>query len=189
MIGRQGGNYRIFHLLHLFGVKVYAIYVPPGGYVGMHVDNIKWHVCRSLMIGILPGSRHFFKATTTVTSEVQKVNTTDGYFVRYDPGYQVHGSTPQTYPQLYLGIGVHSEERMEREVKIRFNHLWKEGDDESLKWRVIIDGEERLASAIHISSSCETTEDEIHRDGEIVKKWHITTHGAIIWRGSVLHIV
>jgi hypothetical protein len=53
-------------------------------------------------------------------------------------------------------------------------------------WRVLGDGEEFLASVVHVHVSCTTTEDII-ATGET--KWHITCHGRVEWKADEAHIL
>jgi len=57
------------------------------------------------------------------------------------------------------------------DFKIRFN---TEHNGSELKWRVIIDGEERLAKNILINCPCKTTEDSVLVKDLLVIKHHIT---------------
>jgi hypothetical protein len=67
---------------------------------------------------------------------------------------------------------------MLRVIKIRFN-TEKLKDTTLPPWRVIIDGQQRLAQKIYINAPAETSVDEIAPG---VYKWHITINDAsIIW--------
>lgn len=59
------------------------------------------------------------------------------------------------------------------QIKIRYNTNAKPND--TLHWRVLINGVEHLASNVKILKHCETTKDEIEGVGT---KWHITCEGA-----------
>lgn len=55
------------------------------------------------------------------------------------------------------------------DVKIRFNT--DSGDDESVRWRVLVDGIEHKCHSVQIDVPCETTKDYINNVGD---KWHIS---------------
>ncbi len=64
-------------------------------------------------------------------------------------------------------------------VSIRYNH---DSGDSDLKWRILIDGKENLASSIEVLTASTTTKDIIEGVGE---KYHITCDPDIItWDGS-----
>ena len=64
-------------------------------------------------------------------------------------------------------------------VSIRSNH---DSGDSDLKWRILIDGKENLASSIEVLTASTTTKDIIEGVGE---KYHITCDPDIItWDGS-----
>lgn len=66
-------------------------------------------------------------------------------------------------------------------IKIRFN-TEKEKTDPSLPaWRVLVNGEERLAESVEIQVPCITTKDHLPT-GQI--KWHISCEGFAKWQGS-----
>lgn len=181
-MGTKGGNYRIFNLFHRFGVKVYMILVPGGACVNPHVDVLPYSNCLSVILGLLPGSRHFFRRDR----DGQRA----GYYVVYDPSFHEHGTLPQKYPQLYFGVGVHGHKSPVQEVKLRFNHMWdKIPGQQHLKWRAVVDGTEELASNVYISVPVETTADQIQQGDQMVPKWHITARGSLVWRGTDLYIV
>ncbi len=69
------------------------------------------------------------------------------------------------------------------EIKIRFNTHADE--NEPLKWRVLIDGQEFLASEVTTRVPTMTTRDELSPD---LVKFHITCYGAIQWEGSKVHV-
>ena len=71
-------------------------------------------------------------------------------------------------------------------IQIRFNTKYLEGGRPDLKWRVLIDGEEFLASSVHMRVPSTTTEDIIST-GET--KWHITCEGRVDWKGDEAHIL
>ena len=58
--------------------------------------------------------------------------------------------------------------------------------DQTLKWRLLVDGVEFLASTIEIHVPSVTTEDII-ATGET--KWHLTCEGQVNWLGNVAKIV
>jgi uncharacterized membrane protein len=63
-------------------------------------------------------------------------------------------------------------------VKIRYN---TEAGDSNLKWRVVIDGKEQLASQVEILVPMTTTQDTING----VEKWHVSASPDIIsWEGT-----
>lgn len=74
------------------------------------------------------------------------------------------------------------------DVKIRYNTLC---DDDTLFWRILINGEEKVASDIIINIPAHTTRDDvfdIHRD-KIVNKHHISCQAnEVIWDGSKVTI-
>lgn len=64
-------------------------------------------------------------------------------------------------------------------VSIRYNH---DSGDSNLKWRVLIDGKENLASDVEVLTASTTTKDVIEGVGE---KYHITCDPSIItWEGT-----
>jgi uncharacterized membrane protein len=64
-------------------------------------------------------------------------------------------------------------------VSVRYNH---DSGDIDLKWRVLIDGKENLASEVELLTPSTTTKDIIEGVGE---KYHITCDPSIItWEGS-----
>lgn len=66
---------------------------------------------------------------------------------------------------------------MKQTVKIRFNTKCDENSD--LKWRVLIDGIEFLASEVTLNTHSSTTKDKIEGLGE---KWHITCKASkVVW--------
>lgn len=68
---------------------------------------------------------------------------------------------------------------MKKEIKIRFNTL---AGESHLKWRVLIDGIEHLASEVNVLVPTITTKDQIEGVGE---KWHITCKPEVIeWHGD-----
>jgi hypothetical protein len=65
-------------------------------------------------------------------------------------------------------------------VNIRYNTNAKEND--TLHWRVLIDGVEHLASEVEVNTKLYTTKDWIEGVGY---KYHITCHSNnIIWDGE-----
>ncbi len=70
-------------------------------------------------------------------------------------------------------------------ILIRFNTKFEEADSPDLKWRVVIDGKEHLASHVKVMVPTETTQDVI--EGGILK-WHISCYGAPEWDGSEVTI-
>jgi hypothetical protein len=72
-------------------------------------------------------------------------------------------------------------------VQIRFNTEWEKTAGGEYKWRVIIDGRERLAKAVRIEAPCHTTEDLLP-DGR--RKWHLTVEaGRVLDEADQLRIV
>jgi uncharacterized membrane protein len=66
-----------------------------------------------------------------------------------------------------------------KEIKIRFNTM---AGDSHLKWRILIDGIEHLASEIEVLVPSVTTRDLVEGVGE---KWHITCQPDLIeWQGD-----
>lgn len=66
-------------------------------------------------------------------------------------------------------------------IKIRFNTKYTEAHSEDLKWRVLIDDTEYLASSIFIEVPSYTSQDVLPT-GEL--KWHITCSGFPCWKGT-----
>lgn len=64
-------------------------------------------------------------------------------------------------------------------VKVRFNT--KAGDDDPLKWRVLIDDVEHLADAVVFTCNAITTRDTLPT-GEV--KYHLTGVGTVEWHGQ-----
>jgi len=62
-------------------------------------------------------------------------------------------------------------------VQIRFNTEWEKTDGGQYKWRVLVDGRERLAKSVRIEVPCFTTEDVLP-DGR--RKWHVTAEAAAV---------
>lgn len=74
---------------------------------------------------------------------------------------------------------------MKKSVKIRFNTQCEEGSD--LRWRVLIDGIEHLASEVNINTHSSTTNDKIEGVGE---KWHVSCKSdKIVWVGTKCIII
>ncbi len=74
--------------------------------------------------------------------------------------------------------------------QIRFNTKYLESSNPSLKWRLLVDGVEHLASRIQIDVPCETTEDRVTEGGqENIQKWHISGNGKPVWTGTDVRIV
>ena len=72
-----------------------------------------------------------------------------------------------------------------KKVSLRFNT--NATNDNPLKWRVIIDGIEHLASHVDINCKTYTTKDYIEGVGD---KWHITCEPTqIIWEGDVVKLI
>lgn len=68
---------------------------------------------------------------------------------------------------------------MKKEIKIRYNH---DAGASNLKWRILIDGIEHLASDIEVLVPSTTTKDIIEGVGE---KYHITCRpDKIVWDGD-----
>jgi uncharacterized membrane protein len=64
-------------------------------------------------------------------------------------------------------------------VSIRYNH---DSDNTNLKWRVLIDGKENLASDVEVLTASTTTKDTIEGVGE---KYHITCDPSVVtWEGD-----
>jgi hypothetical protein len=75
-----------------------------------------------------------------------------------------------------------------KSIKIRYNTIC---DDDKLYWRVIIDGEEKLASEVNIEVPAFTTKDYVFdsKIGDMAYKHHITCHSDnIIWDNDILTI-
>lgn len=62
-------------------------------------------------------------------------------------------------------------------VKVRFNTEWEKTVGGEYKWRVLVDGRERLAKSLKIEVPCYTTEDVLP-DGR--RKWHLTAEAGRI---------
>ncbi len=71
-------------------------------------------------------------------------------------------------------------------IQIRFNTDKEKLDANLLPWRVILNGEERLAEAVEINVPSYTTQDTLS-DGKI--KWHVTCVGKCIWQDHLCKIV
>jgi len=69
------------------------------------------------------------------------------------------------------------------DIKIRYNTKAKPED--TLHWRVLINGVEHLASHVEINTQTKTTTDFIEGVGT---KWHISCKGNIQWTGSEIKI-
>ena len=69
------------------------------------------------------------------------------------------------------------------EIKIRFNTLAREGDP--LKWRILVDGQEFLASHITTLVPTLTTRDQLSPE---LLKYHISCRGALRWEGTKAHV-
>jgi hypothetical protein len=72
-----------------------------------------------------------------------------------------------------------------QQVLVRFNTKFEEASDKKLKWRVLIDDQEHLASKVKIFVVSETTENVI-ADGQT--KWHLSAFGNVSWKGSEVTI-
>jgi hypothetical protein len=66
-------------------------------------------------------------------------------------------------------------------IKVRFNTAFQEADDPSLKWRVLENGQEKLAREIIINVPSWTSHDFLQSG---IEKWHITCDGRIRWDGE-----
>ena len=66
---------------------------------------------------------------------------------------------------------------MAGEIKIRFNTMWEQSQGQELKWRVLVDGSEKLAKSVELRVPSWTTEDILPSG---VKKWHITCKGTLL---------
>ncbi len=66
-------------------------------------------------------------------------------------------------------------------IKIRFNTKYLEAADTSLKWRLLVDDQELLASHVELQVPAETSEDVI-ASGET--KWHFRCQGVLHWQGT-----
>jgi len=66
-------------------------------------------------------------------------------------------------------------------IQIRFNTKYLEASSTELKWRLLVDGIEQLASQIEVQVPSYTSEDVI-ATGET--KWHFTCVGEVRWNGS-----
>jgi len=64
-------------------------------------------------------------------------------------------------------------------ILVRFNTKWKE-DPEGRQWRVLVNGEETLASRVSIRTGSDTVEEPIN--GE--QKFHFLCFGKVVWSGS-----
>jgi uncharacterized membrane protein len=70
---------------------------------------------------------------------------------------------------------------MGKKVKIRYNH---DAGESPLKWRVVIDGKEHLATKVDVLVPSVTTDDYIEGVG---KKFHISCEpDLIVWEGNKL---
>ena len=69
---------------------------------------------------------------------------------------------------------------MKNKVKVRYNH---DAGNSPLKWRVVIDGKEHLASQVEILVPMTTTKDYING----MEKWHVSCEPDLItWEGDVV---
>ena len=68
-----------------------------------------------------------------------------------------------------------------QKIKIRFNTEKQKTDLGLPAWRVLVDGQERLAHQIEILAKSWTSEDEIAPG---VTKWHICTEGQVEWNAE-----
>ena len=69
------------------------------------------------------------------------------------------------------------------DIKIRYNTNAKPED--TLHWRVLINGVEHLASNVEINTQTKTTMDFIEGVG---MKWHISCKGNFEWNGSEIKV-
>lgn len=70
-------------------------------------------------------------------------------------------------------------------ILIRFNTKHHQ-DPEGREWRVLVDGEERLARKVYLKAPAETLTEAIST-GEI--KQHFLAHGSVLWAGDVATVV
>lgn len=63
-------------------------------------------------------------------------------------------------------------------IKIRYNTDKDKFDGSLPPWRVLVDGEERLAHAVRVETRSWTTLDEV---GPGLLKWHISCDGVAHW--------
>lgn len=100
----------------------------------------------------------------------------------------VHGAFPFIFVHTasgLLGLVMGSIPRGSRDrVLIRFNTKWKD-DPEGRQWRVLVNGEESLASGVSMRVEADTVEEEI--SGE--QKFHFLCLGRVLWHGSFAEVV
>jgi len=65
-------------------------------------------------------------------------------------------------------------------ILIRFNTKFEQ-DELKRKWRVLIDGEEKLAEKVYVSVPCETVIENVGDD----TKYHVMCHGIVKWDHNI----
>ncbi len=73
---------------------------------------------------------------------------------------------------------------MSNRILVRFNTK-HEQDTGHRKWRVLVDGDEKLADHVKITVPCETIMEEVGS----VEKYHFLCYGEVRWDGTVATIV
>jgi len=73
-------------------------------------------------------------------------------------------------------------------ILVRFNTKWEQ-DPLKRTWRVLVNGEERLASDVHIEVACRSIIEDVEDQQGRVTKYHMLCHGKVNWDGDVATIV
>lgn len=72
---------------------------------------------------------------------------------------------------------------MHDRILLRFNTKWQD-DPTTRKWRVLVNGEEKLARKVYLNLPCETVEEAV--DG--VAKFHLMCHGRVFWNDGDAYV-
>ncbi len=68
-------------------------------------------------------------------------------------------------------------------ILVRFNTMHKM-DEQHRKWRVLVDGQERLADHVVIQTPCETIMENVGSE----EKYHFLCYGSVEWDDNVATI-
>ena len=95
-------------------------------------------------------------------------------------------TTHALFPNIFIHSGselvnkIHYDmmkRRTKNRILVRFNTKWPE-DIKCRKWRVLVNGEERLAHDILITIPCKTIQEDVPNVGT---KWHFLCYGNVVW--------
>jgi len=101
-------------------------------------------------------------------------------------GLFIHAFIPETLTHYGTDqvLSIYKNFVIGDKILIRFNTKWEE-DSLKRNWRVLINGEEFLASDIIVYVPSSTTVEDIAQG---VTKWHILCRGHVHWNGNIANI-